>query len=121
MTEREVDWVSGCCMLFPRRAFEETGVFDEDFLLYGEELEMGTRLRDSGWRIVFTPEVEILHEIGVSTGRSRRQLVMHSLGIYRYYCKHRAQGWRRATLPLAWVVLRLRAEVEWLRRRLEGR
>jgi N-acetylglucosaminyl-diphospho-decaprenol L-rhamnosyltransferase len=120
-TEREVDWVSGCCMLFPRRAFDEVGVFDEDFLLYGEELEMGTRLRDAGWSIVFTPEVEILHEIGVSTGRSRRQLVMHSMGIYRYYRKHRARGWRRVTLPLAWTVLRLRAEVEWLRGRLGGR
>jgi N-acetylglucosaminyl-diphospho-decaprenol L-rhamnosyltransferase len=119
-TEREVDWVSGCCMLFPRRVFEEVGPFDEAFPLYGEELEMGTPLRDAGWRIVFTPEVEILHEIGVSTGRSRRQLVMHSIGIYRYYRKHRAHGWRRVTLPLAWVVLRLRAEVEWLRGRLGG-
>ena len=50
--------------------------------LYGEEFEIGTRLRDAGWRVVFTPEVEILHEIGVSTGRSRRQLVMHSAGIF---------------------------------------
>lgn len=115
-TEREVDWVSGCCMLVPRKVFEDVGPFDESFLLYGEELEMGTRLRDAGWSVVFTPEVEILHEIGVSTGRSRKQLITHSMGIYRYYRKHRAYGWRRATLPLAWGVLRLRAEVEWLRR-----
>ena len=115
-TEREVDWVSGCCMLLPRTVFEDVGPFDESFPLYGEELEMGTRLRDAGWRVVFTPEVEILHEIGVSTGRSRRQLAMHSMGIYRYYRKYRANGWRRATLPLAWGVLRLRAEVEWLRK-----
>jgi hypothetical protein len=46
---------------------------------------------------------------------------MHSMGIYRYYRKHRARGWRRATLPIAWVVLRTRAEVEWLRLRLMSR
>lgn len=120
-SEREVDWVSGCCMLFPRRVFDEVGTFDETFPLYGEEFEIGTRLRDAGWRVVFTPEVEIVHESGVSTGRSRSQLVMHSTGIYRYYRKHRSRGWRRATLPLAWVVLRVRAEVEWLRLRLLGR
>ena len=120
-TERVVDWVSGCCMLFPRTVFEEVGPFDETFPLYGEEFEIGTRLRDAGWRVVFSPGVEILHEIGVSTGRSRRQLVMHSTGIYRYYRKHRAHGWRRATLPLAWVVLRARAEVEWLRMKLPNR
>lgn len=120
-TQREVDWVSGCCMLFPRTVFDEVGLFDEAFPLYGEELDIGTRLRAAGLRIVFTPEVEILHEGGVSTGRSRRQLRKHSVGIYRYYRKHRAYGWRRVTLPFAWVVLLLRAEIEWLRAWLGAR
>jgi N-acetylglucosaminyl-diphospho-decaprenol L-rhamnosyltransferase len=114
-TERDVDWVSGCCMLMPRKAFEAVGGFDESFLLYGEELDIATRLRRSGWSVLFTPRVEVVHAIGVSTGRSRAMLVRHSQSIYRYYRKHRAPGWRRLTLPLAWVVLRLRAEVEWLR------
>ena len=114
-TEREVDWVSGCCMLIPRAAFEQVGGFDESFPLYGEELDMATRLHRAGWKVAFTPQVEIVHEIGVSTGRSRRMLVMHSNSIYRYYRKHRAGGWRRATLPFAWAALRLRAELEALR------
>ena len=117
-SEREVDWVSGCCMLLPRSAFEEVGLLDESFLLYGEELDMATRLRDAGRSVLFTPDVEILHEIGVSTGRSRRMSVMHSASIYRYYRKHRALGWRRLTLPLAWTALRARAEIAWLRGRL---
>jgi N-acetylglucosaminyl-diphospho-decaprenol L-rhamnosyltransferase len=114
-SEREVDWVSGCCMLFRRTALDQIGGFDEDFRIYGEDLEIATRLRAAGWKILFTPEIEILHQIGVSTGRSRHQLMMHSMGIYRYYRKHRAGGWRRVTLPLAWAVLWLRAEIEWLR------
>ncbi len=113
-TERDVDWVSGCCLLFPRQAFEEIGMFDESFLLYGEELDIATRLRDAGWSVVFTPEVEILHELGVSTGRSRRMTLMHSASVYRYYRKHRASGWRVLTLPFAWIALRLRAEMAWL-------
>ena len=118
-TEREVDWVSGCCMLLPRVVFEAVGPFDEAFFLYGEELDMATRLRHAGWRVVFTPEVEVIHEIGVSTGRSRRTLLLHSGSIYRYYRKHRAVGWRRLTLPFAWVALRARAELEWLRGRVQ--
>jgi len=113
-TERAVDWVSGCCMLFPRAALDDVGLLDEAFLLYGEELDVATRLRDAGWDVLFTPVVEILHEIGVSTGRSRRMSLMHSASIYRYYRKHRAAGWRRLTLPFAWLVLRLRAEIAWL-------
>jgi len=57
--------------------------------------------------------VEVLHEIGVSTGHSRRMLLTHSRSIYRYYAKHRAADWRRALLPVAWIALRVRAEVAW--------
>ena len=120
-TERVVDWVSGCCMLMPREALEEVHGFDEDFPLYGEEMDITTRLRAAGWSVLFTPTVEVIHQIGVSTGRSRRTLTMHSNSIYRYYRKHRAQGWRRVTLPFAWALLRLRAELEWIRGAVMGR
>jgi N-acetylglucosaminyl-diphospho-decaprenol L-rhamnosyltransferase len=120
-SERAVDWVSGCCMLMPRDAFERMGGFDEGFPLYAEELDMATRLRDAGWSVLFTPEVEILHEAGVSTPRARWTSLMHSRSVYRYYRKHRAPGWRRITLPFAWAALRLRAEIAWLRGRLPAR
>jgi N-acetylglucosaminyl-diphospho-decaprenol L-rhamnosyltransferase len=118
MSERAVDWVSGACMLVRRSAFEAVGRFDEGFWLYGEELDLATRLREAGWAILYTPELEILHEGGVSTGRSRRTHLMHSASIYRYYRKHRATGWRRFTLPLAWLALRARAEIVALRDRV---
>jgi hypothetical protein len=46
---------------------------------------------------------------------------MHSQSIYRYYRKHRAKGWRRATLPLARAALRLRAELVSLFERVTAR
>ena len=113
-TERAVDWVSGACMLIPRTAFDAV---DEGFPLYAEELDIATRLRDAGWSVLFTPEVEITHAVGVSTGGDRRPhrlVVMHSDSLYRYYARHRAAGWRRVTLPVAWLALRARAEIAWL-------
>jgi N-acetylglucosaminyl-diphospho-decaprenol L-rhamnosyltransferase len=120
-TERTVDWVSGSCMLIPRAAFDAVGGFDEAFPLYAEELDMATRLRGAGWSVLFTPEVEVLHEIGVSTGRSRRVTLTHSRSVYRYYRKHRAAGWRRLSLPLAWFALRMRGEIAWMRGRFAQR
>ncbi len=117
-SERTVDWVSGCAMLMPRVALEIVGPFDEGFPLFGEELDMATRLRGAGWSVLYTPAAEVIHEIGVSTGRSRRILLMHSTSVFRYYRKHRAAGWRRLTLPFAWAALRLRAELEALRGRV---
>ena len=120
-TEREVDWVSGAAMLIRRSAFEEVGAFDEAFWLYGEELDLCTRLRDAGWKVLASPELEVLHQGGVSTGRSRRIHLMHSQSVYRYYRKHRAAGWRRATLPMAWAALRARGELVALRERVAAR
>ena len=78
------------CRARPSRT---SGMLDEAFPLYGEELDLATRLRDAGLvRRSSRPSVEVVHEIGVSTGRSRRMLLMHSHSIYRYYRKHRAGG-----------------------------
>jgi N-acetylglucosaminyl-diphospho-decaprenol L-rhamnosyltransferase len=117
-TERVVDWVSGACMLLPRAAYDEVGGFDEGFPLFAEELDIATRLRDRGWEVLFTPAVEVLHEVGVSRGHSREIVAMHSRSVYRYYRLHRARGWRRVTLPFAKVAVWARAEIAWLRPKL---
>src|SRR5438093_7993682 len=117
-----VDWVSGSCMLIRREALDEIGLFDERFPLYGEELDIATRMKSAGWEVLFTPKVEILHEEGVSTRQlGHRSKVLHSQSVFRYYRKHRAPGWRRILLPVAWAVLRLRAEMAWLVGRAKGR
>ena len=110
-SKRHVDWVSMSCMLLRRRALEDVGLLDERFFLYAEELDLCTRLKAAGWQVLFTPEVEVVHEGGVSTGLSRRMALEHSRSIYRYFAKHRAKGWRRILLPLAWLALRVRAEL----------
>src|SRR5207244_115770 len=66
---------------------------------------------------------EAFDAVGGSTGGDRRPhrlVVTHSRCLYRYYAKHRAPGWRRATLPAAWLALRARAELAWLIGRLRG-
>jgi N-acetylglucosaminyl-diphospho-decaprenol L-rhamnosyltransferase len=112
-TTRVVDWVSMSCMLIRRAALDEVGVLDESFFLYGEELDLCTRFNKVGWQVLFTPEVEVVHAVGVSTAQAdvRWRLREHSRGVYRYFAKHRARGWRRVLLPLAWITLRLRAAV----------
>ena len=119
--EREVDWISGSAFLVRREALDLVGPLDERFFLYAEEVDLFKRLREAGWQVLFTPELEVLHEGGVSTGRSRRMHLIHSTSVYRYFEKHHARGWRRALLPVAWAVLRVRAEVVSIADRLRAR
>jgi N-acetylglucosaminyl-diphospho-decaprenol L-rhamnosyltransferase len=110
-SEREVEWVSGSSMLLRRAALDEVGLLDERYFLYAEDVDICTRLRRGGWRVLFSPELQIIHVGGVSTGRSPWAIRQHSKSIYRYYAKHEAGGWRRVLLPLAWAALRARATI----------
>jgi N-acetylglucosaminyl-diphospho-decaprenol L-rhamnosyltransferase len=119
-SEREVDWISGSAMLLRRKALDEVGPLDERFFLYAEEVDLFKRLREAGWSVLYTPELEVIHEGGVSTGRSRRMHLQHSRSVYLYFQKHHSGGWRKALLPFAWLALRARAELVSLRDRLKG-
>jgi len=114
-TEREVDWVSGSAFLLRREALDEVGLLDEGFFLYAEEVDLFTRLRRAGWSILYTPELEVIHEGGVSTGRSRRMHLLHSRSVARYFAKHHGRGWRLPLVPLVRLGLRARAELVSLR------
>ena len=67
--EREVDCVAGCYMLVSRRALDKAGLLDEDFFMYGEEMEWCWRIWKSGARIVYFPGASIVHLLGQSTAR----------------------------------------------------
>jgi N-acetylglucosaminyl-diphospho-decaprenol L-rhamnosyltransferase len=120
-SEREVEWISGSAFLLRREALDRVGTLDEGFFLYAEEVDLFRRLREDGWQVLFTPELEVLHEGGVSTGRSRRMHLIHSRSVYLYFEKHHAHGWRRALLPFARLALRVRAELVSLAQRVRER
>jgi N-acetylglucosaminyl-diphospho-decaprenol L-rhamnosyltransferase len=108
-SEREVEWISGSAMLLRRRALHDVGVFDEGYFMYVEDVDLCTRLRRSGWSVLFSPELEVIHEMGVSArGQSRRMAREHSRSIYRYFSKHRAEGPAALLKPFVRAALSLR-------------
>jgi N-acetylglucosaminyl-diphospho-decaprenol L-rhamnosyltransferase len=109
-TEREVEWVSGSAMLLRRSALDEVGLFDEGYFMYVEDVDLCTRLRKAGWQVVFSPELEVVHQIGVSTkGQRGRMAFAHSDSIYRYFSKFRSDGAAGLLRPFVRVALWARA------------
>jgi len=60
----EVEAISGACMLFKREAFDDVGMWDENYFLHCEDLDICMRLRQNEWKIVFVPKAKIDHFIG---------------------------------------------------------
>jgi lipopolysaccharide/colanic/teichoic acid biosynthesis glycosyltransferase len=66
----EVDAVSGSFMMVRREVYEQVGGLDEDFFMYGEDLDWCYRIQQAGWQIYYVPYTQIIHYKGESTKRS---------------------------------------------------
>jgi GT2 family glycosyltransferase len=64
--ERQVDWVSGACLLLRRDAAVAAGLFDECFFMYEEDVDLCAALRQRGGRVLFTPAATVIHLRGRS-------------------------------------------------------
>lgn len=110
--EAVVDAVSGACMLVRAEAFRRVGGFDPQFFTYGEDLDLGYRIRQAGWPTLFVPSVVVRHLKRQSTRqRAVRARVEFYRAIWLYYRKHRQHDglWLRAVVTAAVLVLALGA------------
>lgn len=68
---RQVDYISGACIMLPRSLWEELNGFDEAFApAYYEDTDLAFRVREKGYKTVYTPFSEVIHFEGVSSGTS---------------------------------------------------
>jgi len=65
----EVDFTLGATMMLKREVLLETGLFDEDFFIYCEEVDWAWRIRKAGWNILCVPQAHVTHLGGQSTSQ----------------------------------------------------
>jgi len=91
--EQEPAWVSGACLLARKAALDAVGGLDERFFLYEEDVDLCLRVRQAGWRILYTPAAVVMHHLGRSMEKipalSRLEYDRSHL---RFYAKHRGPG-----------------------------
>ncbi|HVG11599.1 MAG TPA: glycosyltransferase family 2 protein [Flavisolibacter sp.] len=79
----EVDWISGAFLMVKRAAIEEAGLLDEDFFLYGEEVEWCSRLKKSGPLCIYG-DLKIIHLEGATINKDQQ---LHETGYYNLWDK----------------------------------
>lgn len=84
-----VESIQGACLLVRRTALAQTGLLDEDFFIYTEEIDLCRRLLDRGWSIYWVPESAVVHHGGASTAQvsSRMFLELYRSKVH-YFRKH---------------------------------
>lgn len=66
----EVDVLSGAFMLLRKEALEKTGLLDETFFMYGEDIDLSYRITQAGFKNYYFPHTRIIHYKGESTKKS---------------------------------------------------
>jgi len=83
----DVDWVSGAVMIL--RADRLGGrLFNPDYFMYGEDMELCHRLKTAGGRVVYTPVASIVHYQGESMKQQEADVMLSSLKGPRQFYRH---------------------------------
>ncbi len=112
---QDVDWVAGTCLVARRAALQQIGGLDERFFLYWEDVDLGMRLRQAGWRVVFLPTARITH-VGGGSGAAHAQR-WYDRSLVQLYAKH----YGGLLAAVVWWLLRIYRSVQrWKISKLTG-
>lgn len=89
---RSVGWLSGACLLAKRDAVGAAGLFDENFFIYFEDIDLCRRIRDLGLDLIFDPAVKVLHLGGATTARRKWRSRLHYRESQLYYYEKHGSG-----------------------------
>ncbi len=120
----DAGWLSGSFVLVRRSAWEAIGGFDEGFFMFFEDVDLGRRLGERGYRNVWTPRATVTH-LGGHSYRSdpAPMLAAHHASARRYVSLVYPRWWQAPLRAAASAALaaRQKAEVAGARRRLATR
>ena len=107
-TDIEVDWVSGACMILRPSMLNGT-LFDPEFFMYGEDMELCYRMKQAGHRVIYSPVASIIHVQGASMKQQQGDVLLSSLkGPRQFYRRLRGDHavWLYDFLTLSGFALR---------------
>jgi N-acetylglucosaminyl-diphospho-decaprenol L-rhamnosyltransferase len=120
---QEVEQPAGACLAIKRQAWEDVGGFDESFFpVWFEDVDFCYRLRDKGWKILYSPEAVFTHAGGHSIKKLpfRDQQSFWYKNLLRYFRKHHRRWEVSALRAGIGIGLLLRAALAVAGRRATG-
>ncbi|QYJ68353.1 glycosyltransferase family 2 protein [Flavobacterium litorale] len=87
-TTGQTDILTGAFMFMERELYLEVGGFDEDYFMYGEDVDLSYTVLKAGKQNIYYPETAILHYKGESTVRDKTYMKRFNDAMQEFYRKH---------------------------------
>ncbi|HQV69623.1 MAG TPA: glycosyltransferase family 2 protein [Thermoflexales bacterium] len=84
----DVDSVVGACMLVRADAIAKAGLLDEQFFMYGEDLDWCLRVKQAGYRVVYLADVIVHHKKRAASRTSAKAQYEFQRAMWLFYKKH---------------------------------
>lgn len=86
----EVDAVSGAFLMIRKNVFDELNGFDENFFMYGEDLDLCFRVKQNNYKVIYFPDVVVMHLKGQSGLNIKSKIVLYHFynAMIIFYDKH---------------------------------
>ncbi|MBN7573228.1 glycosyl transferase family 2 [Clostridium sp. 2-1] len=109
----EVDCLTGAFMLMPKLIFYKVGGLDEDFFMYGEDIDLCYKIKELGYKILYYPEAQIIHYKGGSSKKKRSKVIydFHQ-AMWIFYKKHYYKKYNFAVTFLVFIGIWLKYLVQ---------
>jgi GT2 family glycosyltransferase len=118
----KVDWVSGSCMIIRKKALEDTGVLDEKYFMYVEDLDICYRMWQKNWEVYYYPQAEIMHHIaGSSSGGKMKSSFRMQKSVFYFFWKNYKRNWRIILIPLLAMILGFRLFLTIVKSSFQGK
>lgn len=82
-----VDVLSGAFMMISKQALEKVTGFDEQFFMYGEDIDLSYRIHQAGFKNYYFAETEIIHIKGASTNKKKSSYTTYFYGSMKLFAK----------------------------------
>lgn len=84
---QKVGYITGADMMIRKKLLDKVGMFDNDFFMYSEEVELTYRIYKAGYTSFSVPQAKIIHLEGKSTIFKENKVRMMLESKYKYYYK----------------------------------
>jgi len=90
---QEVEQPMASCLLIRREVLDRVGLFDEQFPMFFNDVDLLKRVHEASWQVLYYPEVSVWHHLGGSTEQRRTAMILSSHhSLFRYFRKHDKSG-----------------------------
>ncbi len=111
------DYVDGAFLCIRKKVISEIGLLNEDYFMFGEDMEWCVRAQKAGWKVVVVPDIKVLHHHGASSKQNfRKALEQSTLNVCRFMSSYYSEQDAKIAFDVFLAGMLLRIPLSILRR-----